>query len=109
MTTSQAAARLTSSFVAADLNDDGQLSFNEAVQMVATLTVAQFDAIDGNRDGFLSRSELEAAQDSDGGEVPAGCAATKRWVGKSVGDLFLLGLSLIALLGMSRWRSREVG
>jgi hypothetical protein len=69
------------------------LSFSEARAQLNGLTRAEFDAMDTNQDGLLSRAEL--------GEVvppPAGCPAGKS-VLPQLGDLFLLGVALLALAG----------
>ena len=70
--------------------------------MLPLLTNAQFNALDRNDDGFLSPSELAAQV-----VQPSGCCQTgKSYRGPAgyVGDLFLLGLALVTLLGWNAGR-----
>jgi hypothetical protein len=76
------------------------LSFSEARLQLSGLTRAQFDAMDTNQDGLLSRAEL--------GEViapPTGCPAGKSAL-PPLSDLFLFGLTLLVLCECSTARRR---
>ena len=77
-----------------DANGDGRLSFSEARAQLNGLTRAQFDAMDTNQDGLLSRAEL-----GDVVPPPPGCPAGKSAL-PQLGDLFLLGVALLALAGV---------
>ena len=101
---------LIDAFDSTDTDQDGQLSFAEASSLVGALTQVQFDEIDIDNDGFLIQSELAAqvvAGEGEGegeGEDPTGpnCNASKilkENADRFFGDLFLLGLSLVVLLG----------
>ena len=87
------------------------MSFEEAVAAVAELLQTQFDAIDANGDGMLSRDELIEAS---GGEPESGCCARcnkskmtpAETVKQFIGDWLLLGLSLMLLLTWSSYRKR---
>src|SRR5690606_37043508 len=91
-------------FVGADIDADGRLSFAEASASLNALTLARFNALDTNGDGFLSESELEARLPAP---VP-GCALFTDGLAKSAGaaasEIFLLGVALLTLLGMSTVR-----
>lgn len=54
-------AGLRGGFDAADTNDDGRLSFEEAQAQWPRLTEERFKALDTNDDGFVSREELPRA------------------------------------------------
>ena len=94
----------------ADANGDGELSYEEAVTAVAELQQTQFDAIDNDGSGTLSRDELLIAS---GGEAESGCCAKcnkskspVETVKHFLADWLLLGLSLMLLLSWSNARRR---
>ena len=66
---------------------------SEARVTYPALSTDEFEELDANSDGFLSLAELEAQI-----EEPSGCNLTAK-LGESLGDVFLLGLSLLALVG----------
>jgi len=102
------AATLLEQLENADANGDGQLGFGEASSAVPELQQTQFDAIDTDGDGQLSREELVAAS---GGEPEGGCCARcnkskspAETIKHFMGDWLLLGLSLMLLLAWSTYR-----
>jgi hypothetical protein len=48
----------TEEFDQADVDNNGELSFEEAVTVIPSLTQAQFDQLDGNDNGTLSLAEI---------------------------------------------------
>jgi hypothetical protein len=96
-------------FAAGDTNGDNALSFEEAKEMMSTLTHAEFNAMDSDSDGVLTQAELEAVSnggEGEGeGEGEGGCPANSKTLLEGLrhaaGDLFLLGMALLGLLG---WR-----
>ncbi len=71
------------------------------------LSREQFDALDKNQDGSLSEAELEKIIDDTLviDDPYRGCTfnvnGTVNQARKYVGDMFLLGVALLTLLGMS--------
>ena len=95
-----AARALYDNFQSADANLDLSLSYAEAGRTAPGLGQAQFNTLDANGDQMLSQAELEAYLEPDDGA--AGCSCTKSAPGlgtlkKRLGDLFLLGLGMVAL------------
>ena len=91
--------KLDAALATADTNNDGRLSFAEAVAVLPGLTQSVFDTLDGDGDGQLSSDELGVKADSG----CAGCRGTKT---KLFGDVFpvlfsLFGLAAVA--GVKRW------
>jgi len=98
------AQALLDGFETGDADGDGLLSFIEARAIFPSLSESQFAALDSNKDGVLSLAELqEAINVNTGCACPASGAKGLR---DSLGDLFLLGMSLLALLG---WRGNQHG
>ena len=97
MTPEQLASALSAGFSAADTDNNGMLTFEEAVAARPQLTRALFDEWDTNNDGNLTQAELDAVN------RPVGCPLGKstRDVTRALGDLFLLGIALLTLLGWS--------
>jgi len=87
--------QLTAVFYAMDANGDSQVSYAEAVALLPTLTQEVFNAVDTNGDGQISLAE--AGLDNGG---CAGCNGGKSAF--TLGNLFLGGLSLMALLGVKK-------
>ncbi|MBW7864888.1 MAG: PASTA domain-containing protein, partial [Candidatus Hydrogenedentes bacterium] len=92
-------------FGAADTNNDGRLSYSEALAAYEGLTEIIFDVLDLNGDGLLDKEEL-GMLDS---ESCAGCNCVKAdftvdGLKKRLGDFFVagLGLGLLALMGRRR-------
>ncbi|MCK5863199.1 MAG: hypothetical protein KAH38_11990, partial [Candidatus Hydrogenedentes bacterium] len=100
----QVAQAILDQFTAADTNEDGKLDLVEAQVTDATLTQAQFEALDLDSDGFLTEDELNTTL---GNEIDAGgcCRKNKNdpagTVKKLLGDWLLIGLSMFVLLAMS--------
>jgi len=94
---SEIALDLLNGFDDTDVVNDGRLSSADAMVGFSALTESEFDAIDADNDGFLTRSKMMALADSGG----RGCVMTS---GKSlesiIGDLLLpLGLAVLVLVG----------
>ena len=108
-TATEAGTTLLAAFDTADMDDDNQLTFAEASAEITNLTQAVFDELDADSDGFLIQSELEAGGEGEGeGEGEGtGCVMVKSRIQHYVGDSFLLGLSLVVLLGSTISRSKE--
>lgn len=94
------ALTLQDNFQKADRDNDNQLTFKEAMDLVPELVQSQFIYLDANDDGYLSQDELSAYAAM---QLPAGCHAKlnhyctfRTWLKKSLGDLFLSLLLLIA-------------
>jgi len=92
---------LRNGFDGGDNNNDDFLSFNEAAAIYSGLTMTQFNEIDTDNDGMLSRAEVGSSVPN----TPAGCCNNKKMepfdLKNILGDVFLLGLSMLALLGCS--------
>jgi hypothetical protein len=91
--------QLAAAYASADVNGDGRLSLEEALNAVTELTRNMFEALDTNADGQLTPDEL-------GADTGTGCRGTKGAVGPSdwgrrMGDLFLLALGSMGLAVMS--------
>lgn len=85
-------------FEAADVNNDEQLTFEEAYACNAQVTRAQFDTYDVNHDGCIDRAEAGLPPaDKNGCE---GCSGGKSW--PASGDLFTMALSLLGLAAMAK-------
>lgn len=97
-TLTQASEDLIATFADADTNGDNRLSLAEAQAALSSLTQAQFDALDSDRDGFLSTSELETRTMTDGGCNFAGVKIQD--LRTKIADAFLLALSVVTLLAL---------
>ena len=101
------AQNLLDRFDEIDTNGDGMLSREEVLAAFAGFGAA-FDRLDTNGDGFLSQAELEAGA---GIQPPAGCVCNKTMspleIQKYLGDLFLLGVALLALFAIPRPTDRQ--
>jgi len=87
---------LEHSFDAMDTNDDGKVSYAEALAFNGGLTQDVFYAVDANGDGFITEEEAEA------GAGCGGCSCNECGTKKCFTDLFLAGLSLSMLAAFSR-------
>jgi len=94
---------LLEQFDNADTDGDGQLSYEEALAIIASLTQDQFNALDTNGDGFLIIEEL-------GGDDRCGCCKrtpnTKIDIKRYIGDWLLVGLSLLVLISLANKQKR---
>ncbi len=99
MNLDEIAQLLIDAFIASDINEDELLSIIEARAAYPQLTEGDFDTLDENGDGFLSLAELEAWLDPGAGCCEAGNASAK--VQRYLGDLFLMGVALMTLVGWS--------
>ncbi len=97
-TLTRASEDLRAGFSDADSNGDNRLSLAEAQAALSSLTQAQFDALDSDRDGFLSTSELEARTESGGGCNFTGVKLQD--LRTKIADAFLLALSVVTLLAL---------
>lgn len=111
-TVKQAAQGLYDGFSAADANQDGVLNLAEAQAVQPDLTAADFSSMDTNQDGTVSKDELASYLNINPG-CGCGSGCTPATAGKSLkdwqqylGDLFLGGLSLAALMIMAGRRPR---
>ena len=96
----EAAQQLTDAFTTTDTDGDGALSEVEARAAVPGLTAAQFAQIDADGNGQITRDELGAVLNPDAG---CGCRSKKDsfildGLKRRVGDIFLFGLAMLALL-----------
>lgn len=104
MTHEEIARALIAAFENADTYDDETLGMVEARTVVPFLAQSQFDALDLNTDGQLSRAELEAAL-GEGVGCPCNGAASTTQLQKYLGDFFLFGQALMVL--MSAWAAQR--
>jgi hypothetical protein len=93
-------------FDGADNNGDGVLSLAEAQAIRPSLSLTAFNQLDTNHDGGISRAELDAYLNPGPGGCD-GCLGGKGafpWTDwkRFLGDLMLLGVSLVVLLAMGR-------
>ena len=100
---------LAANFTAMDTNQDGTVSFAEALAALPGLTQAVFNALDTDANGQISTAEAGQSTEGEGegegedeGGGCAGCSGEKSSLGldqmkKSLGDLFLVGLALSML------------
>jgi hypothetical protein len=101
----QTAQAIMNAFDTLDISANGGLSLTEVQGIFAAFTQAEFDILDTNFDGEVTREELEIA----GAVRPAkgGCRgrATKTVssVKDYIGDLFLLGLLTLTLVAWRRF------
>ena len=90
------AAFLLEQFVVADVNQDGKLSFEEALAVLPSFSQDEFNRLDTNEDAFLTQTELTA----DG--VPFLSCLNSLLPAENAkqyfGDLLLLGMSLFVML-----------
>jgi hypothetical protein len=100
------AQQLYDGFSAADSDQDGVLSLSEVEAVQPALDAADFLLIDTTNDGTLSQDELAAFTGTDGGCACSKSALTFGGLQKSLGDLFLAGLSLAVLLLVAGRRAR---
>ena len=106
------AQSLLDSFDSADVNLDGLLDINEARSIVSDLTDGEYNSLDTDNDRFLSMSELGSPGEGEGegefgccspvGGVTASKADIIELLRRALGDLFLLGIALIALVSFSK-------
>ena len=97
---SDLAQTLLDGFGSADGNGDGLLSISEARALDSGISQALFDALDTDATGLLSRNELERTAGVTGGgcACPPGTATFRAVWTKSLGDLFLVAVSVLTLL-----------
>ena len=93
---------LYNGFVLADRNNDGKLTFEEALDVLPGLTEDVFNAIDANGDGAITQEELARFLRIGG---CFGCLR-RLWPFKMMGgDLLLFGISLMTLATVSLRRN----
>ena len=86
-------------FEAADVNNDGKMTFDEAYAKNPMITLAQFVTFDTDLNGYIDRTEAGLPPDTGKGGCD-GCSSSKsRPAG---GDLFTMALSLLGLAVMAR-------
>jgi len=94
---------LRTGFAGADVDSNQLLSIEEARTLYSALTQEEFDELDLDSDGFLSEAELDERLNP----APTGCCnndATTKGLRDFLGDLFLLGIALVALAGWQSFR-----
>lgn len=101
-TTEEARNRIAAMIAGVDVNSNGVVSYPEAVAALPELTQDVFNQLDTNGDGSLDKTEL-GLEDSSGCNCKKGYM-TPDGLKRMFGDLFLAGLSLSALLVVSRIR-----
>ncbi len=108
LTAEEAARLLLDHFTDADADGSGGISSAEASARLAGMNPAIFVRLDENGDGQATEAELRAFMGLSGGEEGCGCGncitgAKGPWGFKGwLGDLFLAGLALGALVVMAR-------
>lgn len=102
---------LRDGFSQADQDANGALSFVEASAFLAGLSQEQFDQLDADADGAVTLAELNAYIEAN---TPAGgcncgkaAAFSKDWFKRSLGDMFLAGVSLLILAAVSTLGHRK--
>ena len=103
-TTEEARSQIAAMIASVDANGDGLISYSEALAALPELTQDVFNQLDTNGDGSLDKTELGLEDSSE-----SGCNCKKGYMTpdglkRMFGDLFLAGLSLSALLVVSRIR-----
>lgn len=107
----QNAQALRDGFTQADQDASGALSFEEAVTSVAGISRAQFDELDADANAAVTLAELNAYIDANTPGCGCNCskaaAFSKDWFKRSLGDLFLAGLSLFILAASAKLGRRN--
>jgi hypothetical protein len=84
-------------FAASDTDGDSSLSYNEAQAALPNLTQAQFESLDTNNDGILTKDELQEIVNKKWS-----CGSCEKNNAKSLsdilGDWLLIGVGLLILL-----------
>ncbi|MCK5862555.1 MAG: PEGA domain-containing protein [Candidatus Hydrogenedentes bacterium] len=96
---------LLEAFDDSDTDDNGLLSLEEVHVTLPELTQDQFNQLDDNGDGYLSREEL-GAEDYHCGFCH-GNTGTKGDFKRYLGDWLLIGLSLLSLISLTRLASHK--
>lgn len=97
---------LLEEFDSIDVNDDSLVNMDEAQRALPNFTTQQFNDLDDNNDGYLSREELLVMIEGDTEECTGcracmGCCEEKadsKLLERYLGDWLLVGLSLLVLL-----------
>ena len=101
------AESLLEAFHRADTDGDGMLTFAEARGIIHGLTQAQFEALDRNNDGYLTREELKEALAAVSDDYPCGaCRHIPSTVADATGPLHFwlpIAASMFLLLSLTRW------
>lgn len=103
------ALTLTRSLEFIDEDDSGTFSIDEAIAVIPSMTNEQFSAIDSDGNDALSQSELAALVPPE--EEPTGpifacpnpTTNSEDGLKKGLVDIFVLGISMVALLGIHRY------
>ena len=100
---SAAAEMLLQQYDTSDTTGDNLLNYEESVAVVPGLTQDQFNVLDANSDGRISREELEDYL-KEGCGCFGGCDKNKGLIDsvkQMFGDWLLVGLSLLVLLSLA--------
>lgn len=107
----QDAEALRDGFTQADQDASGALSFEEASAFVPGISQTQFNALDADGDGAVTLAELNAYIEANTSGCGCNCskaaAFSKDWFKRSLGDLFLAGLSLFILAASAKLGRRN--
>ncbi len=95
---------LASSLDSVDTNGDGQVSYAEALAALPGLPEAVFNAIDSDGNGQVTADEAGVDQGGCAGCAGGKGAFTFETMKKALGNFFLGGLSMMALLAIARRR-----
>ncbi len=105
------AEALRDGFTQADQDANGALSFEEASVFVPGISQTQFNQLDADGDEAVTLAELNAYIEANTPGCGCNCskaeAFSKEWFKRSLGDLFLAGLSLFILAASAKLGRRS--
>jgi hypothetical protein len=102
-TATEVQTQISTYFSTVDTNGDGQISYTEALTAISNLTLPVFNELDVDGNGALSQAELGIEK-----PISCGCAGcsksdfTINGLKQHISDLFLMGISMMALIMMAK-------